>query len=95
MIKRYQHKGLETLAKKDICRGIDSSLAKRLAIRLRVLEDSVEPSDMNLPGWNLHELKGERVGTWSVKVSGNWRLTFRFEGNNAVDVDLEDYHKGH
>jgi proteic killer suppression protein len=92
MIKHYRHKGLEALAEKANARGIDPSLAKRLTIRLRMLEDSIEPSDMDVPGWNLHELKGERTGTWSVKVSGNWRLTFKFEDGNAVDVDLEDYH---
>ena len=48
--------------------------------------------DMNLPGLDLHELKGRRRGTWAVRVSGNWRITFRFEGEDAVDVDYEDYH---
>lgn len=48
--------------------------------------------DMNLPGLYLHELKGERRGTWTVRVSGNWRITFKFEGEDAVDVDYEDYH---
>lgn len=47
---------------------------------------------MNLPGWKLHQLKGLRKGTWVVSVSGNWRITFRFEGGDAYDVDLEDYH---
>jgi proteic killer suppression protein len=47
---------------------------------------------MNLPGYRLHQLKGYRAGTWSVKASGNWRVTFRFEGEDAFDVDLEDYH---
>jgi proteic killer suppression protein len=47
---------------------------------------------MNLPGYRLHQLKGNRIGTWSVTVSGNWRATFRFEGEDAFDVDLEDYH---
>jgi toxin HigB-1 len=56
------------------------------------LEAAVEPSDMSFPGWNLHPLKGDRAGTWAVKVSANWRLTFRFEGTDATDVDYEDYH---
>lgn len=47
---------------------------------------------MNLPGLYLHEFKGKRKGTWAVRVSGNWRITFRFEGEDAVDVDYEDYH---
>lgn len=50
------------------------------------------PRDMGLPGLNLHELGGDRRGIWSVKVSGNWRVTFRFEGEDASDVDYEDYH---
>jgi len=47
---------------------------------------------MNLPGWKLHQLKGGRKGTWAVNVSGNWRITYRFEGGDAYDVELEDYH---
>jgi proteic killer suppression protein len=47
---------------------------------------------MALPGLNLHELAGNRRGTWSVRVSGNWRITFRFEGEHATDVEYEDYH---
>jgi hypothetical protein len=50
------------------------------------------PGDLALPGLRLHELKGDRKGTWSVTVSGNWRITFSFEGKDAVDVDYEDYH---
>ncbi|MBW4552479.1 MAG: type II toxin-antitoxin system RelE/ParE family toxin [Aphanocapsa sp. GSE-SYN-MK-11-07L] len=50
------------------------------------------PQDMNLPGLVLHELAGNRKGTWSVRVSGNWRITFTFDGADACDVDLEDYH---
>jgi len=50
------------------------------------------PEDMNLPGYRFHRLKGERRQTYSVTVSGNWRLTFRFEGADALDVNLEDYH---
>jgi len=50
------------------------------------------PEQLNFPGYDLHELKGERVGTWTMKVNRNWRLTFRFESGDAVDLDLEDYH---
>ncbi len=50
------------------------------------------PQDMNLPGYKLHELKGKEKGTWSVWVSGNWRITFQFEGNDAINVNYEDYH---
>ena len=53
---------------------------------------SLNPQDMNLPGLYLHELKGKSRGIWSVRVSGNWRVTFKFDGPDAVDVNYEDYH---
>lgn len=56
------------------------------------LDASTRPEDMNLPGWGWHPLKGDRKGTYAVSVSGNWRLTYKFAGVNATDVDLEDYH---
>lgn len=56
------------------------------------LNAATSPQDMNLPGLVLHELVGQRKGTWSVRVSGNWRITFTFDGVDACDVDLEDYH---
>jgi proteic killer suppression protein len=56
------------------------------------LHVSTSARDMNLPGLYLHELKGQRSGTWSVRISGNWRITFRFESSAAFDVDYEDYH---
>ena len=59
---------------------------------LTVLDVAAGPADMDLPGWGLHPLKGSRRGTWAVSVSGNWRLTWRFDGENATDVDYEDYH---
>jgi proteic killer suppression protein len=57
-----------------------------------VLNRARTAADMNLPGYRLHRLKGNRAQTWSVSVSGNWRITFKFEGQDAFDVDLEDYH---
>ena len=56
------------------------------------LDASTTPYDMNLPGYRLHELKGKEKGAWSVSVSGNWRITFQFEGNDAVNIDFIDYH---
>jgi proteic killer suppression protein len=67
-------------------------LSSRLKRQLDVLNRARTTRDMNLPGYRLHQMKGDRSGSWSVKVSGNWRLTFRFEGEDALDVDLEDYH---
>jgi len=56
------------------------------------LDAAARPEDMNLPGYRFHRLTGERKGTFAVSVTGNWRITFRFDGEDAVDVDLEDYH---
>ena len=66
-----------------------------LARANRILDDlahAVRPSDMGRPSYRLHQLRGNRRGTWSVRVSGNWRVTFRFVEGRAVDIDLEDYH---
>lgn len=56
------------------------------------LDAAVKPDDMSLPGYKFHPLKGERKGSYAVSVSGNWRLTFRFDGEDAIEIDLEDYH---
>lgn len=72
-------------------RGIQPQHASRLERMLDRLDAAVKPEDMNLPGYGFHELKGQRKGTYAVSVSGNWRLTFRFDGEDAADVDLEDY----
>ncbi len=69
-----------------------TELADRLRRLLDVLNRARATADMNLPGYRLHRLKGNRADTWSVTVSGNWRVTFTFEGEDAFDVDLEDYH---
>ncbi|HYL98611.1 MAG TPA: type II toxin-antitoxin system RelE/ParE family toxin, partial [Blastocatellia bacterium] len=73
-------------------RGIPAQFAKRIRLQLDTLNAASVVSQMNVPGWNLHELKGDRKGTYALKVSGNQRLTFKFVGTNALDVDLEDYH---
>lgn len=92
MIKTFRHKGLKQLFETGRSRAISADLARRLTRQLDFLNRAISPTDMNLPGYRLHELKGERKGTWSVTVSGNWRLTFSFQDRNAFDVDLEDYH---
>ena len=92
MIKSFKHKGLERFFLDDDRSKINSQHASKLARILDRLEASLKPWDMNLPGYKLHELKGKEKGTWSVWVSGNWRVTFRFEGTDALDVDYRDYH---
>lgn len=92
MIKSFRHKGLKQLFETGKSRSVSADLTRRLIRQLDFLNRATGPSDMNLPGNRLHELKGDRKGAWSITVSGNWRLTFSFEGEDARDVDLEDYH---
>lgn len=91
-ITRFRHKGLERFFSRGVTTGIPSRYATRLRLILGRLSVAREPRDMGLPGLDLHPLKGARQGTWAVSVSGNWRVTFRFEGPDVTDVDDEDYH---
>jgi toxin HigB-1 len=92
MIKAFRHKGLKTFFETGKARGIQAAHAPRLKRQLLRLDVASKPEDMNLPGWNLHPLKGREKGHWSVWVNGNWRMTFAFDGNDAVLVDYRDYH---
>ena len=92
MIKSFKHKGLEKFFTEGSKASIQAKHTKRLRLILGRLSVSTCPEDMNLPGLNLHELTGNRQGTWSVKVSGNWRVTFTFSGEDVEVVDYEDYH---
>lgn len=92
MITSFKHKGLERFFTTGSKAGIQPHHAERLRLILGRLNASTDPKDMNLPGLDLHELRGDRKGTWSVKVSGNWRVTFTFVGKNTEDVNYEDYH---
>jgi proteic killer suppression protein len=92
MIRSFRHRGLERFFSHSDVRGIPPAFAGRLARLLDRLDAAAGPHDMHLPGYRFHPLKGERKGHYAVSVSGNWRLTFRFDGEHAVDVDLEDYH---
>lgn len=87
MIKGFRHKGVERFFLKGTKAGIQAVHAAKLARQLQRLDAARRPQDMNLPGWKLHRLKGNQEGIWAVWVSGNWRLTFRFEGEDAVLVD--------
>ena len=71
---------------------IGPGLASRVALVLADLDDARKPSDLDLPGYRLHPLKGALKGFWSISVSGNWRMIFRFDDSDAYDVDLVDYH---
>jgi proteic killer suppression protein len=92
MIITFNHKGLEGFFVKGSYKAIPAQYAARIERLLDRLDAIVIPEDMNLPGYKFHELKGKRKGVYSVSVSGNWRITFRFDGDNVIEVDLEDYH---
>jgi len=92
MIVRFRHKGLEQLFTNGDTSGVSTQQVRKLRQILSFLNVSQEPADMNLPGFRLHPLKGERKGQWAVSVTGNWRIVFEFEGENVTNVDLVDYH---
>lgn len=92
MIKSYRHKGLKQFAETGSKAGIQPKHADRLRRLLTALDVAAGPADMNAPGNGLHALKGDLAGHWAVKVDGNWRLTFAFEGEDAVLLDYQDYH---
>ena len=92
MICSFKHKGLERFFLTGNKAGIQVQQAERLRLILGRLSAATAPEDMRLPGLELHQLKGERKGTWAVKASGNWRITFTFVGKDADGVDYEDYH---
>ena len=92
MIKSFRHRGLQRFFTRGDHRGIPAEQASRVRRLLDRLEAATRPSDMNLPGYRFHGLKGDRKGYYAVAVSGNWRITFAFAGEDAIDVDLEDYH---
>lgn len=92
MIESFKHKGLEKYFYNNDKSKINPDHAVKLARILDRLDASVRANDMNLPGYKLHQLTGSEKGTWSVWVSGNWRVTFQFEGTDAILVDYRDYH---
>jgi proteic killer suppression protein len=92
MIRSVKHKGLREFFETNSKRGIPPELATRLRDRLDVIDAANTLADIALPHFDLHELEGERVGIWAVKVNKNWRVTFTFAGGDASDVNFEDYH---
>jgi proteic killer suppression protein len=92
MIQNFRHKGLKLFFETGSTAGIQATHAAKLGAMLRRLNVATDAQGMNLPGWKLHPLKGTLSGHWSVWVSGNWRLTFTFVGEDAELVDYQDYH---
>ena len=92
MIRTFRHRGLQRFFETGSKAGIQPDQADRLRMRLAALDTATCIEDMNLPGFRLHTLKGDRKGSWAIDVSRNWRIVFSFDGGNAYDVDYEDYH---
>ena len=92
MIITIRHKALGEFYRTEVTKGLSQKLVKRIAVILTALDASQGPEDLTLPGLRLHPLKGSLQGYWSVSVSGNWRLIFRFQRHDVYDLDLVDYH---
>jgi proteic killer suppression protein len=92
VIRAFRHKGLERFFTSGDGKKIDAKQRDRIQRILDRLDACAKPEDLNLPGFDFHTLKGDRKGTYSVSVSGNWRITFRHEAGDATEVNLEDYH---
>jgi proteic killer suppression protein len=92
VIKTFRHKGLEKFFDTGSKAGIQPAHAARLRLQLARLDAAKGPGDMNLPGWKFHPLGGNLAGYFAVTVNKNWRLTFTFEGEDAVLLDYQDYH---
>ena len=89
---RFIHRGLRRFHERGEVGALNSNYLARIRYIMRFLRDARSPSDMDIPGLRLHRLRGPRRGQWSVRVSGNWRIVFRFRDGEAVDIDLIDYH---
>ncbi|WP_455811090.1 type II toxin-antitoxin system RelE/ParE family toxin [Pseudomonas graminis] len=92
MIKSFKHKGLKKFFLKDDSSGIEQKLVGRIRNRLTVIDAADSIGAIDMPGYDLHPLKGDRQEIWSISVSGNWRITFRFIDGDAEILNLEDYH---
>ncbi len=92
MIVSFRHKGLKLLYEKGDRRRVSPDHVDKVERILARLDEAAEPANMDLPGYRLHPLKGGLAGCWSVSVSGNWRIVFRFDGAHDCDVDFVDYH---
>ncbi|MBZ0104252.1 MAG: type II toxin-antitoxin system RelE/ParE family toxin [Sulfuricella denitrificans] len=92
MIKTFRHKGLEGFFHTGSKAGIQPHHSSKLQLLLTSLDNAKKPEDMNAPKWRLHSLDGNLADHWSVWVNGNWRVTFRFVGEDVELVDYQDYH---
>jgi proteic killer suppression protein len=92
VIKSFRHRGLERFFRTGSKAGIQPRHAEKLRLQLFALDNARKPRDLNAPGWRLHPLTGKPQNHWTISVSGNWRITFMFEGEDTVLVDYQDYH---
>ena len=92
VIRSFKHRGLKRLYERDDRNGIRPDLVDTIQEKLTVLDDAATPQELGLPGYRLHPPEGDLKGFWSVTVRANWRIIFRFEGIDAFDVELIDYH---
>jgi proteic killer suppression protein len=92
MIKTFKHKGLRLFYEKGKTSGIQTHHAKKLRMQLAAINTAQEIGDIDISGFSLHKLKGERANIWSISVNGNWRVTFEFKDGNAYILNYEDYH---
>lgn len=92
MIKSFRHRGIEKFFHTGSKAGIQAKHADKLRLQLFAFDNAKQPTDMNAPGWRLHRLTRALKGHWAISVSGNWRLTFKFDGEDAILVDYQDYH---
>ena len=92
MIESFRHRGLKRLYEQGDGSKVRAGQLSRISDVLFHLDRAQAPGDLDLPGYRLHPLKGDRKGYWSVTISGNWRIIFRFKDGDAFEVDLADYH---
>ena len=92
MIKSFKHKGLKKFFETGSKAGIQAKHERKLRMQLAAINTATIVDDIDLPGFKLHQLKGDRDGIWSITVNGNWRITFEFVDGNAYILNYEDYH---
>jgi proteic killer suppression protein len=92
MIRTIKHRGLKYLYERGDRSGVGANMRDRVERILFVLDQAEDIEDLDIPGYRLHPLTGDRKGIWSIRVTGNWRITFAFADGDVLDVDLEDYH---
>ncbi|MCY3959805.1 MAG: type II toxin-antitoxin system RelE/ParE family toxin [Chloroflexi bacterium] len=92
MIRTIRHRGLKRLHDQGDASGLRADQRERIRVALAILDSARSPDDLAVPGFRLHQLKGRLRGFWSIRITGNWRIVFRFDGDDVFDVDFVDYH---